>query len=71
MAKWVGEPRAGCPWAGSLANSYAKMCELSELSELSTLLLGSGGVEVCALSALCPPFEVEGDAKTAFSSVEA
>src|SRR5229473_5265878 len=39
------------------------MCELSELSELSVLLLRFRRVEVCALSALCaksPPFELEG-----------
>jgi hypothetical protein len=42
------------------AISYAEMCELSELSELSVLLLRFRRGEVCALSALSPPFELEG-----------
>jgi hypothetical protein len=43
--------------------SYVKMCELSELSELSVFLLRFRRGEVCALSALCAisaPFELEG-----------
>jgi hypothetical protein len=47
------------------------MCELSELSELSVLVLDFGAGEVCALSALCaisPPFRVERGWDDCFSS---
>ena len=55
------------------AISYAKMCELSELSELSVLLFRFRRGEVCALSALCaisPPFELKGDGTTAFQVIQ-
>jgi hypothetical protein len=50
------------------AASHVKMCELSELSELSVLVLRFRRGEVCALSAISPPFRVGRGGTTCFSA---